>query len=151
MVRVGLLSVSDGAASGNYEDRTGPAVRNLVESWPSTEVVYSKVIADDRSEIAQQLRGWATEVDLILTNGGTGLDRADLTPDATLDVVERQVPGIVELMRAETGKSDRFAALSRAVAGQLDNCLIVNLPGSPDAATEALEAIADVVHRAASR
>ncbi len=144
-MRIGLLTVSDRAASGEYEDRTGPAVRNHVESWADVEVIYQEITADEQLIITTLLKNWSEDVDLILTHGGTGLGLRDVTPEATRDAITREVPGIAEVMRAEGYKATPFAALSRQVAGQIGHCLVVNLPGSPGGAVESLESIAEIL------
>ena len=102
------------------------------------ELRHTGVIPDEEAQIARMLRKWAKEVDLILTTGGTGLGQRDVTPEATLSVVQRQAPGLMELTRRETAKQSVMAVLSRAVAGIRDRCLIVNLPGSPKGVKECL-------------
>jgi molybdenum cofactor synthesis domain-containing protein len=104
-------------------------------------VVLRELVPDDRDLIAQRLRTWADQVALIITTGGTGFGPRDVTPEATLDVLERHAPGLTELMRAEGLKKTPMAALSRAVAGTRGRCLIVNLPGSLKAVYEGLEVL----------
>ena len=94
---------------------------------------------DDHAAIADRLRLWSQKVDLILTTGGTGFGPRDVTPEATLEVLERHAPGLSEYMRAGTAAQTTLSYLSRAVAGTRDNCLIVNLPGSPKGVRECLE------------
>ena len=141
-MRAAVLTVSDKGAIGSRVDTAGPAVADLVEG-AGGEVILRAVVPDEREVIAAQLRAWVEmgEVDIVLTTGGTGLAPRDVTPEATLDVAERLVPGLAELMR-ETGRaSTPMASLSRAVAVTRGRCLIVNLPGSERGARESLDAI----------
>lgn len=142
MIRVAVLTVSDKGARGERVDTAGPAAGELVRG-AGGEVVATAILPDDRDAIAAQLRRWAdgAEADLVLTTGGTGLSPRDVTPEATLDVAERQVPGLAELMRATGRKSTQLASLSRAVAVTRGRTLIVNLPGSERGARESLEAV----------
>ncbi|HID10969.1 MAG TPA: MogA/MoaB family molybdenum cofactor biosynthesis protein [Candidatus Latescibacteria bacterium] len=146
-MKVAILTISDRAFEGTREDASGPALAEAVRDrgW---EVALMEVLPDERGRIAERLGGLAGKVDLILTTGGTGLSPKDVTPEATLDVVERRVPGIPEAMRAEGLEKTPMAMLSRAEAGVLRGTLIVNLPGSPKGALECLEAVADALPHA---
>jgi molybdopterin adenylyltransferase len=141
-MRVGILTISDRAARGEYEDRSGPLLREKIEdqAW---DVVRFDVVTDDQGEIEEYLKRWADsgEVDLILTTGGTGFSPRDRAPEATLTVIDRLAPGLVEAMRAVSLRVTPHAMLSRAVAGIRGDTLIVNLPGSPRAAEENLAVI----------
>ena len=137
MFSAGVLTTSSQGVLGLREDTSGEAVRHALESH-GFQVTLHDIVPDDREVIADRLRRWSDEVDLVLTTGGTGFGRNDVTPEATLAVLERQAPGIVELIRAETAKQTPLAALSRAVAGTRGRCIIVNLPGSPRAVRECL-------------
>jgi len=130
-LRVGILTVSDKGARGERADTSGEAIREMLASLEAT-VEHYQVVPDEKEVIAAHLRGWADEagLDLILTTGGTGLSPRDVTPDATLAVVERPVPGIAEAMRQEGLKHTPMAMLSRGVVGVRGHTLIVNLPGS---------------------
>ncbi len=143
--RVGILTLSDRSAAGQRPDASGPNVRDgLAERLAHAyEVVAYEVIPDDQSLIEARLRSWADELglNLILTTGGTGLAPRDVTPDATLAVIQRQVPGMAEAMRAYSLTKTPTAMVSRAVVGTRGRTLIVNLPGSPKGARENLEAI----------
>lgn len=143
MIRVGILTVSDRGFQGEYRDLSGPAVRDLVTERLGASVEREAVVPDERPVIAGTLRAWADEVglDLVLTTGGTGFAPRDVTPEATLDVIEREAPGIAEAMRAASLSVTPHAMLSRAVAGLRGHTLIVNLPGSPKAVRENLESI----------
>jgi len=149
MIRVAIVTVSDSAVAGTREDRSGPALRERVEALGWT-VCAQEVIADERDRIAAVLRRHSDSPEslLILTTGGTGVALRDVTPEATRDVIEREVPGLAELMREAGRKSTPFASLSRAVAGLRGRSLIVNLPGSPQGAVESLDAILKLIPHA---
>jgi molybdopterin adenylyltransferase len=142
MLRAKILVLSDSVVAGKREDRSGPAVRQLLESsgWA---VVTCEVLPDDVDQIRRHLEAWtdAGDCDAIFTTGGTGLAPRDVTPEATRAVLEKEVPGLAELMRAEGVKSTPMAALSRGVAGVREGKLIVNLPGSVRGARESLASI----------
>jgi len=142
-IRVGILTVSDRASRGEYEDQSGPEVRRLVEDKLNAQVVAQEIVPDEQPIIEEVLKRWADEMDLelILTTGGTGFAPRDVTPEATKAVIEREAPGLAEAMRAASLQKTPYAMLSRAVAGIRGRTLIINLPGSPRAARENLEAI----------
>jgi len=146
MIQVVIVTISDSAVAGSRADRSGPALRDRVEALGWT-VHAQELVADERSQIATLLRRYtdAPQTLVILTTGGTGVASRDVTPEATRDVIEREVPGLAELMRAEGRKSTPFAVLSRAVAGIRCRSLIVNLPGSPKGAVESLDSIAKLI------
>ena len=140
--RAAVLTLSDRASRGEREDATGPMLRELVAALPAEVAVY-EVLPDDEDALADRLCSLADRggVDLVLTNGGTGLSPRDVTPEATRRVVEREVPGMAEAMRAASLAKTPRAMLSRAVCGVRGRTLIVNLPGSPRAARENLEVL----------
>ena len=142
-VTVAILTVSDSAAAGTREDLSGPALHTRCEElgWP---VVQRAVVADEESAIYAAIVQWAdTQVaTLILTTGGTGVARRDVTPEATRQAVEREIPGMAELMRFEGRAQTKFSILSRAVVGSRGRSLVVNLPGSPQGAVFSLNLIA---------
>ncbi len=148
-LRVGVLTVSDKGSVGERVDTAGPAVVEIIETLDA-QVVERAIIADERAEISALLRDWADEkhLDLILTTGGTGLAMRDITPEATLDVADRQAPGIAEAMRLVGRESTPLASLSRGVVALRGPTLIVNLPGSPRGARESLTAILDLIPHA---
>jgi molybdopterin adenylyltransferase len=147
--RAKILVLSDLAKKGEREDRSGPAVREILEShgW---QVTALEVLPDEFDQIRDRLVSWteSEDCDAIFTSGGTGLSPRDVTPEATRSVIETEVPGLAELMRGEGVKSTPMAALSRAIAGVLKRKLIVNLPGSPRGARESLESIIMVLPHA---
>ena len=146
MIRVAILTISDSTAAGKRDDLSGPAVREQVEQrgW---KVTVTSVLPDERNAIAGRLIGLIgiNGPDVILTTGGTGVALRDVTPEATRSVLDREIPGLGELMRSEGRRSTPFAALSRAIAGIRGRTLIVNLPGSPKGAVESIQAIADLI------
>jgi molybdenum cofactor synthesis domain-containing protein len=130
-------------------DTAGPAVRAIIAEKGLGEVVAAACVADDRDAIVAQLTAWCADgLDLVLSTGGTGLAPRDLTPEATLAVIERRHEGLVELMRLRAYPRNPRAFLSRGVAGIARRTLIVNLPGSPRGATECVAALADVLPHA---
>ena len=148
-VRVGILTVSDRGARGDYEDRSGPIIEELLEAQTPWQITLRKVVADDLHVIANTLRQWcAAGLDLVLTTGGTGFAPRDVPPEATLSVIERATPGISEALRAESLKITKHAMLSRGVAGIRGATLIVNLPGNPKAVRENLEVLMPVLPHA---
>jgi len=142
MFRAGILTVSDKGWRGERQDRSGEAIREIL-SEAGAHITNYDIVPDEKSVIAERLIRWADEgnVDVIITTGGTGLGPRDVTPEATLLVVDRIAPGFVEAMRAESLKKTPHAMLSRAISGTRGNCLIINLPGSPKAARECLGSI----------
>lgn len=149
MIRVAVLTASDRSARGERPDASGPAIEEVIraQGW---EVVRRAIVPDDLDSLKAQLIEWADadDVDVILTTGGTGFSRRDVTPEATLAVVDRLVPGIAEAMRAASLRVTSHAMLSRAVAGLCGRVLIVNLPGSPRGAVENLQVILPVLPHA---
>ncbi len=144
MVHVGILTVSTKGAVGEREDTSGDTIAALVTGEPLRATVGARtVVTDDRASIEATLRHWADDLrlPLVLTTGGTGFSPTDVTPEATLAVIERGAPGLVEAMRAESLRVTPMAMLSRAVAGIRGETLIVNLPGSPKGVRECLMVI----------
>jgi molybdopterin adenylyltransferase len=139
---VGILTISDKGSRGERQDKSGQAIREILFAIDVSVVNYD-MVPDEKELIVEELIKWADEdnVDVVITTGGTGLTPRDVTPEATLAVVDRIVPGFAEAMRAESLKKTPHAMLSRAVVGTRGKCLIVNLPGSPRAVRECLEVI----------
>jgi molybdopterin adenylyltransferase len=143
-ITVGILTISTRGAAGQREDTSGAAIREIITAPPvEATVVQYAIVPDERASIEATLRHWADDLrlNLILTTGGTGLSPTDTTPEATLAVVDRLVPGMAEAMRAESLRVTPYAMLSRSVAGCRGPTLIVNLPGSPKGVRECLGVI----------
>ncbi len=134
------------------DDASGPVLADMLRAG-GMDVVCTEVCPDDRVDIAKILASWADagRVDLILTTGGTGLSPRDVTPEATLDVVSRTVPGMAEAMRQKSLSKTPHAMISRAVAGVRNRVLIINLPGSPKGAVENLEVVLPAVEHAVAK
>jgi molybdopterin adenylyltransferase len=149
MLSIGIITISDKASQGKRADKSGLLIRDSF-SPEDNQVVKYEVIPDEADIIAGKLAQWADEgsVDIILTTGGTGLAPRDVTPEATLSIIDKEVPGLVEMMRAQSFSITPLAMLSRAVAGMRKECLIINLPGSPKAVRECLEVIMPVLPHA---
>ena len=145
-VRVAILTISDSAVAGTREDASGPAISERCRElgW---NVVSIGLVSDDEAAIAEKLKEWADTgvAQLILTTGGTGVALRDITPEATRRVLDREIPGLAELMRFKGLEQTKFSALSRAVSGVRKRTLIVNLPGSPRGAVFSLQAIESVI------
>jgi len=142
MFTVGILTISDKGSRGERQDKSGEAIREILSGMDVSVLNYD-MVPDEKDLIVEKLVRWADKdnLDVVVTTGGTGLTPRDVTPEATLAVVDRIVPGFAEAMRAESLKKTPHAMLSRAVAGTRGKCLIVNLPGSPRAVRECLEVI----------
>lgn len=139
---VGIITVSDKGARGEREDKSGPAIKEIVTSLPA-EVKNYEIVPDTKEIIANKIKEFADNrgLDLIITTGGTGVSPRDVTPEATLEVIEKEIPGMAEVMRLEGLKKTPHAMISRAVVGMRHQSLIINLPGSPKAVRENLLAI----------
>jgi molybdenum cofactor synthesis domain-containing protein len=148
-LRVGILTISDRSARGERPDLSGPALQEVVskQGW---QVARCALLPDDFLAIRDLLSAWAdcADFDLILTTGGTGFAARDITPEATLAVIERSAPGLAEAMRAASLRLTPHAMLSRAVAGIRKQTLIINLPGSPKGALENLQVVLPVLEHA---
>ena len=148
-MQIGILTISDRASRGEYEDKAGPLMVSILTERMNWQVARQEVVADEVDEIAAALRAWCDAgVHLILTTGGTGFAPRDVTPEATKAVIERETPGIAEALRAESLKITRHAMLSRGVAGIRGRTLIINLPGNPKAVKENLDILLPVLPHA---
>ncbi len=148
-MRVAILTVSDRSARGERADASGPALVEVIlaQGW---QIVQRAILPDDQPALSQKLAAWADsgQVDLILTTGGTGFARRDVTPEATQAVIERPAPGLAEAMRQASLAVTPHAMLSRALAGIRQRTLIINLPGSPQGAVENLRVVLPVLPHA---
>jgi len=146
MIKVGILTISDKGSKGEREDLSGKVIEEVVKKI-NGEVKYYQIIPDEKDIIQEELIKAVDKLhlDLILTTGGTGLAKRDVTPEATLEVIEKEVSGISEIIRSESFKKTNRAILSRGVAGIRKESLIINLPGSPKGVRESLEIILEAL------
>jgi molybdenum cofactor synthesis domain-containing protein len=144
-----VITVSDASFAGERKDTSGEALVQLLREL-GAEIVATKILSDDPDPLADALLEYAnrSDVNLIVTTGGTGFGPRDNTPEATLAVIEREAPGLAEAMRIETLKQTPMAMISRGVCGISNRTLIINLPGSPKAVRESFAIIAPVLHHA---
>ncbi len=142
-----MVTVSDGVVEGSRTDESGPAVRDRLAEG-GFEITRQEAVPDDQRAIEELLVKLSNEVSIIVTTGGTGLGPRDVTPEATRAVIDREVPGLAEEMRAAGRSSTPTAALSRGIVGSRGSCLIVNVPGSKNGATESLEAVLPAIPHA---
>jgi len=144
--------MSDRGARGEREDASGPAIKAILEALPAEVVIYD-ILPDDIETIKERLLHLSDVVkaDLVITTGGTGVSPRDVTPEATKAVIERELPGMAEAMRAESMKKTPHAMLSRAVCGIRGTTLIINLPGSPRAARENLAVVMPAIAHAVEK
>ncbi len=146
----GILTVSDKGADGTREDTSGPALADMLASRNTFQVVKRAIIADEKEKIKKILGQWSDRecIDLILTTGGTGVSPRDVTPEATREILEKEIPGICEAMRRTSLDRTPHAILSRAAAGIRKSTLIINLPGSLQGARENLASILEALPHA---
>ena len=149
MFGLGVLTISTSGYHGQRDDASGDRIKEMLAA-PDYELVRYEVVADDKDMIAGRMAEWADapDVNLIVSTGGTGLGPRDVTPEACLSIIEREVPGLAETMRAETLKFTPMAMLSRSVAGIRGKTLILTLPGSPKGVAETLEVVMPVLPHA---
>jgi molybdenum cofactor synthesis domain-containing protein len=149
MIRFGVLTISDRSSRGERADLSGPALVDEITRSGWT-VARSGLVPDEQQDISRTLIEWADsgQMDILLTTGGTGFSPRDVTPEATLAVIQRQAPGLAERIRDESMKITPHAMLSRAVAGIRGKTLIINLPGSPKAAVESIRVVSPVLEHA---
>jgi molybdenum cofactor synthesis domain-containing protein len=149
VIRAAVVTVSDRSSRGEREDLSGPEVARLLSLLPA-EIVAVEIVPDEAEEIRRVLLHLCDrlDLDLVVTTGGTGVDPRDVTPEATRPLLDREIPGMAEAMRADSLSRIRTAMLSRGVAGVRGRTLVVNLPGSPSGARENLSAILDVIPHA---
>ena len=149
MIKVAILTISDSCSKGKQQDLSGQTITDILKT-NDFEVCHKQIVADETEQISTKLIYFSDkpEVDVVFTTGGTGLGPRDVTPEATIAVCEKMVPGLVELMRLKGLEKTPNAILSRSAAGIRKNTLIINLPGSPKAVRECLEMILDILPHA---
>ena len=148
MMKIVIITVSDSCSEGKREDTSGPLIKQIIESMG--KVIEYEIVPDEKASIRAAIKEAVDELkaDLVLTTGGTGLSFRDVTPEATREVVEKEIPGFAELMRQKSFEITPTAILSRAIAGIRGKSLVINLPGSPKAVKECLEIILPLVPHA---
>jgi molybdopterin adenylyltransferase len=144
MIKAAVLTISDKGSRGEREDKSGEVIKEKL-GLIKAEIVTYEIVPDELDIISEKLRSFAESANLILTTGGTGVSPRDVTPEATRDVIERELPGFSEAMRAESFRVTPRAIGSRAVSGMYKDTLIINLPGSPKAVSECLGVILDAI------
>jgi molybdenum cofactor synthesis domain-containing protein len=148
-IRAAVITVSDACSRGERKDASGEALLQLLKEM-GAEIVETKIVSDDLQPLSDLLLDLSdrSDINLIVTTGGTGFSPRDNTPEATLAVIEREAPGLAEAMRMQTLANTRMAMISRGVCGIRNGTLIVNLPGSPGGARESFQVIAPVLNHA---
>lgn len=147
MFTVAIITLSDKGYEGQREDLTGPKIKEYIEGTNRYKVVSYRLLKDDSKMLQEELRKICDNeiADLILTNGGTGFSKRDITPEATKLIIEKEIPGISEYMRMKSSEITKKAILSRGISGIRKNSLIINLPGSPKGAIENLSFVIDTL------
>lgn len=146
MIKIAILSISDKCSRGEREDKSGQLISEIIKKIG--KIKYYDIVPDEIDLIKHKLLEYVGDVDLVVTTGGTGLSPRDVTPEATMEIIEKEVPGIAEVLRMEGYKKTSRAILSRGIAGIKEQTLIINLPGSPVAVKEGLDVIIDVLPHA---
>jgi molybdopterin adenylyltransferase len=144
MIKAAIITISDKGSRGEREDKSGDVIKEKL-CHIKAEVVAYDIVPDERDVIAQKLKSFADKANLILTTGGTGVGPRDVTPEATRDVIEKELPGFSEAMRMESFKITPRAIGTRAVTGIYKDTLIINLPGSPKGVSECLETVLNAI------
>ncbi len=144
MIKAAVLTISDKGSRGEREDKSGEVIKEKL-GHINAEVVAYEIVPDEREIISRTIRSFADKANLILTTGGTGVSPRDVTPEATRDVIERELPGFSEAMRAESFKVTTRSIGSRAVSGMYKDTLIINLPGSPKGVSECLGVVLEAI------
>ena len=144
MIKAAIITISDKGSRGEREDKSGEVIKEKLRHIKAQVVAYD-IVPDERDIIAQKLKSFADKANLILTTGGTGVSPRDITPEATRDVIEKELPGFSEAMRMESFKITPRAIGSRAVSGIYKDTLIVNLPGSPKGVSECLDTVLNAI------
>lgn len=144
MIKAAIITISDKGSRGEREDKSGAVIKEKLSHIKAQVVAYD-IVPDERDIIAQKLKSFADKANLILTTGGTGVSPRDVTPEATRDVIEKELPGFSEVMRLESFKITPRAIGSRAVVGIYKDTLIINLPGSPKGVSECLETVLSAI------
>lgn len=149
MIKTAVITISDKGSTGERLDKSGKVIIDKLEEFGAQKVDYD-IIPDNFEIITEKLLelSWEENIDMILTSGGTGLAKRDVTPEATKEVIKKEVPGIPEKMRYETSQITSMSYLSRSVAGIINSTLVINLPGSPKAVRECLEGIEEIIPHA---
>jgi molybdopterin adenylyltransferase len=152
LIHASVITISDRGSRGEREDKSGPEIMMMLRDI-GLDIVETKIIPDEKDQIIEALIDYADikGIDLIITTGGTGVSPRDVTPDATLEVIDKEVPGMAEAMRRESAVKTPHAMISRAVVGIRGNSLIVNLPGSPKAVRENLAVILPALKHAVEK
>lgn len=150
MITVAIVTLSDKGSKGKRKDTSGPLIEKMLRKIDA-KVISMDVLPDEKELIRKRLLSLCRKADLILTTGGTGVSPRDVTPEATREVIQREIPGIAEAMRIKGLKKTPFAMLSRAVAGVRGRTLIINMPGSPAAVKENLTVILPCIPHAVEK
>lgn len=150
-MKIGIITVSDSCSKGKRVDESGETIRKMVKQFSPT-MISKKIVPDEISEIIKTIKAMIDrqKLDLVITTGGTGLGPRDVTPEAVRKLIDKEIPGIGEIMRVEGIKKSPRAILSRSVAGIRKHSLIISLPGSPKGVAESLSLVLDIVPHALS-